>query len=632
MSKPRRQWQEPPAETPFQSTSIRSPSFWRAPQEEQQIWIFRGPFRLLQAKPKAMIRDSHRIDPQLTLDTECQGVCTLPRFKRLKQSDPQKSLERRTQLQTKNAERWIAILAYLHRYSQLFQKTADSQYQDEHVTNILSSYNQISTARHLQVWQHFTEWCEPFGFHPANISTSFLLDFIYEATYQIRKQSYSMKSLIQSLKFVAHHAEVTKLIELLNAPVINGYITSTKRPQNPREVYPLPFHVAVSFEVFVKDVRRPASSRLILGCYLFMFWTGLRFQDLQRTKPSSLSLTEGILRAVCELSKSGHPQPAACVACGFTSLTYESGWGFYWYDLVVAWTSFLQKSANFSPDFIFPEVQGEGNLDQALIPRPMLYYKAASILRHVIKQPFMCPPYTSAEVSTITVHSTKSALIAAAKQLDLPTHWIAEQGHHRGKRTQGDRYSRDDTIYQLLLQKEIICKSRKGWIPLTPQARGGQHPIPQKHFLLPSGNLRWPHFLSFPGSGLQTGSDLSTGKEQLVSSQQPQLTLTEAATPERMNIQCSHENKSDKNHPDSSSDTSSESSSSSSPSNSKKEPTGPFILNHFTRIAHCTKMKDGKRLPSCGAKLFDPELYRISDEIPEDYDICQRKGCSNDGS
>ena len=38
-----------------------------------------------------------------------------------------------------------------------------------------------------------------------------------------------MKSLIQSLKLVAHQAEVTKLVELLNAPVIYGYVSTTKK-------------------------------------------------------------------------------------------------------------------------------------------------------------------------------------------------------------------------------------------------------------------------------------------------------------------------------------------------------------------------------------------------------------------
>ena len=322
-------------------------------------------------------------------------TCDFPRFKKLRTKTPENSNEKVRRLQKKNSDSWVGILSYLHRYSNLFQKTMDSKYQDAHISNVIVNYNQVSVARHLQIWQQFTDWCQPFGFHPANITTSFLLDFIYEATHQIQTQSYNMKSLLQSLKFIAHQAEVSKLSDVLNAPVVTGYVSSTKKPQNPREVYPLPFHVAVSFEYYVMDDRRPQSSRLILGCYLFMFWTGLRFQDVQRTPPCSVSLTDGILRAICELAKTGTPQPAACLACGLASHSYSFGWGYAWFDLLQSWIEFTQQnSSDFQMDFIFPEVQGEGAIQNVLVPRPMLYCKAASILRHVAKQPFMSPLIT----------------------------------------------------------------------------------------------------------------------------------------------------------------------------------------------------------------------------------------------
>ena len=403
--------------------------------------------------------------------------------------------------------------------------------------------------------------------------------------------------------------------DVLNAPVVNGYVSSTKKPQNPREVYPLPFHVAVSFEYYVLDDRRPQSSRLILGCYLFMFWTGLRFQDVQRTPPSSVTLTDGILRAICELAKTGTPQPAACLACGLASHSFSFGWGYVWFELLQTWIDVTRLNApEFHMDFIFPELQGEGEIKTFLVPRPMLYCKAASILRHVAKQPFMSPPYNSFEVTTLTVHSTKSALISAAKQLDLPTHWIAEQGHHRGKRTQGDRYSRDDTVYQLLLQKTIICKTKTGWRPITPQARGGQNPLPQKHFIIPTGELQWPAFLEISTSlDLPKSHDL---RETQQSELQPQLTIQDALTSSKAA---------------SDSDSSSDSpSSSSSEETQDRNVSGPFILNHFTKVAHLAKDKQGHFVPSCGAKLFDEKLYRISDEIPEDFDLCQHKGCTTD--
>ena len=350
-----------------------------------------------------------------------------------------------------------------------------------------------------------------------------------------------------------------------------------------------------------------------------MFWTGLRFQDLQRTRPSDISLSDGVLRAVCELSKSGHPQPAACIACGFSSLSFSSGWGYAWFNLMKEWVqSLLSGAPDFRADFIFPEVQGEGPLDKVLIPRPMLYYKAASILRHVAKQPFMSPPYTSSEVSTLTVHSTKSSLISAAKQLDLPTHWIAEQGHHRGKRTQGDRYSRDDTTYQLLLQKTIVIKTKQGWRPITPQARGGQQPILQRDFEIPSGHIAWPAFLDLSPVSANQVTDLSVVRAK---------SLDPSTEADHLSVSNS-ESRTQKDKVESSDSSSDSSSSSEDNDDGKKQPTGPFILNHFTRIAHLIREKNGVTSPSCGAKFFDKDLYRISDEIPDDYDLCHHKGCS----
>ena len=83
------------------------------------------------------------------------------------------------------------------------------------------------------------------------VPLSFLL-FIYEATYDIRKQTYSMKSLLQSLKFIANQAEVLKLIEILNAPVINGYVASNKKPQNPRE-YPSSSMLQMTEDLLLQD-------------------------------------------------------------------------------------------------------------------------------------------------------------------------------------------------------------------------------------------------------------------------------------------------------------------------------------------------------------------------------------------
>lgn len=222
-----RSWTEPHREAPAPPSRIRTPTIWIEPCQEEEPPKTSRPFRILQAKPKVKI--THTLQATLQGPYLEDRTCTFPRFKKLRTTNPEKSNEKVLRLQKKNSDVWVGILSYLHRYSNLFQKTMDSKYQDAHISNVILNYNQVSVARHLQIWQQFTEWCQPFGFHPANITTSFLLDFIYDATHQIQTQSYNMKSLLQSLKFVAHQAEVSKLSDVLNAPVVTGYVSSTKK-------------------------------------------------------------------------------------------------------------------------------------------------------------------------------------------------------------------------------------------------------------------------------------------------------------------------------------------------------------------------------------------------------------------
>ena len=324
----------------------------------------------------------------------------------------------------------------------------------------------------------------------------------------------------------------------------------------------------------------PESNKLIAGSFLCQFWSGLRYQDMQRVQPKTLTLQEGIIRCISFLTKSGSPQPAAALACGFTSKSFLHGWGYIWMDLIQKWINIVSsKSPDFELDFIFPDIQQEGVLASSLLPRPLQYSKASTILRFWAKRAWMAPPYSDKELLNITVHSTKSSLISAAKQLDLPRHWLVEQGHHRGQRTQTDRYSRDDTLYALFLQRSIVDKVRIGWRPLVAQARGGQAPMSQKTFQVPDDQLSWPPFLfsSLHSESHDPGLDLPVQKE------------------------VSDKKESDS---DSSSSSSSDDSSDKAPS---EEPVKivSYILNAFTRVAHVAKYIQGSSFPdaACGARL-----------------------------
>lgn len=89
-----------------------------------------------------------------------------------------------------------------------------------------------------------------------------------------------MHCLIRSLRFISQQAEVASLKDILWAPVISGYLSETKKPKNPREVFPLPFHYEIALERYILNPLWPESNKLLAGCFLFQFWSGLRYQDM----------------------------------------------------------------------------------------------------------------------------------------------------------------------------------------------------------------------------------------------------------------------------------------------------------------------------------------------------------------
>ena len=600
------QWTEPLDEETPPYFSTRRPTAWHEPPQEETTTTERAIFTFLQPKPK-IASGSYR--ESLHRATQFSWTSAMPRFKR-NRPEPAVTTSALTQQKQQETNRlWIELILSLTTFSSLYISTTSSSYQDQHLEAAIKNFNSQGVRRHIQIWHQFQDWCKPLGIHPAGISIQFLLDFLYESSKGISKNQINSHSLLKSLRFIATQADIYNLKQILWSPIVSGYLSETKKPKNPREVFPLPFHFEAALEYYLLNPSTPESNKIIFGCFLFQFWSGLRFQDLQRVLLSTLTLQEGIIRCISTLTKNGQPQPAAALACGFCSTSYMTGWGYIWIHLMKKWQKFLfGKDPNFKIDFIFPDIIQEGSLESALLPRPLPYVKASTIIRHAAAQPWMNPPYQTKELANITVHSMKSSLISAGKQLDLPRHWMQEQGHHRGSRNQTDRYSRDDTLYSLFLQRTIAQQVKNGWRPLVSQARGGQAPLSVKLFLVPDTPISWPPFL-FPAAD-NPPQDFSRIKDRETKVDQ-QLVRHDS---------------------DSDSSSSDDGSSSSSSEVLAIEPT-PFILNCFTRIAHIAKFSEGNPTPSpaCGRDLgISIDLLQIVDSIPGDYELCQHKACSFD--
>ena len=156
---------------------------------------------------------------------------------------------------------------------------------------------------------------------------------------------------------------------------------------------------------------------LLLGALLLCAHCSLRFGDIQRIKPSALSLSAQALRGLCWATKTtSQGQPFACLPFGFRGEDISASW-------LVKWLALLSQALDatqaewgdsFVPDFILPCIP---NLDSHACPslsRPMSYLQALVCLRWDIQL------VTQHEASLFTLHSLKCALPSAAAQLRLP--------------------------------------------------------------------------------------------------------------------------------------------------------------------------------------------------------------------
>ena len=502
---------------------------------------------------------------------------------------------------------WAKIITFLGPFSRVYLNTVASKHRAVHIQSIIKKFSPLSLKRHFQVWLAFCEWCSPFGLHPAQVQPSVFLDFAYEASIKKDKGSINPLILIKSLRFIAKYAEIDPLKEFLWSPSISAFFASERRPRNPREVFPLPFHFEVGLERIVMSHACPPSTILQAGNFLFLFWSGMRFQDLQRTPLNSFSLEQGVIRCFSELTKAGHPSAAAALACGLLSSASSTSWGTVWFQTLLEWRH-CAKSRTFEPDFLFPDYLGPGPISDTILLRPMPFYKAAVLLRQLGTHSLMCPAYSGPELHTITVHSCKSSLIHAGRSLDLPEHWIIEQGHHANV-SQTKRYARDDTLSQLRLQVRIASEIRKGWRPMVPMARGGKSPVDAKAFGTAPPDIDWPPFLWSPCEPSSNPEGVAADVSESESG--PSSVSDTSRSPRTRSVPTTPQAWEDKEG---------------DPFNDPSNP-NEFILNPRSKIAHVSIFNGDAWRPACGLKLGCQEKS-LATSIPSDFELCLRRGCS----
>ena len=302
--------------------------------------------------------------------------------------------------------------------------------------------------KHLSGWRRWLIFCRASGVQAGRPECREILDFLgalAEGASCDRgsRRSGAARGGIYALRFIAHKLALAAFGELLRGPVVTAWF--------PAEALPLPLLAVCELERAVLQCDELAD-RFLMGCYLVMLWSGLRFSDARRIELSSLQIADCSLRGWCWRSKTCPTGFAwGCQISGATGYGWAQWLGA---ELLSAHEACPQR------DFLFASTKG-----------PVAYATALAHLRRCLVK------YTSlavTEARQFTLHSLKTTLLTWGLQLQVGVEERAAQGHHRLRNSSGcvEKCRRDDVLPALRCQRAVIRAVRSGWVPCTALARG----------------------------------------------------------------------------------------------------------------------------------------------------------------
>ena len=354
---------------------------------------------------------------------------------------------------------WSLIRPLLLPISGVLGELESSSNADRLLRNLLSSVSENTLTRYLANIHKFIMVSEELALDLGSLKQFNIADILLSLHRGEVHISNALKALRWAAK--AFHLRLPDLYGGLLLGVESRVLSDRK------EALPLPIFILAAWERFLLSEEGETGFRLFIGGLLVAANASLRFSDCQHVLWSSLQAGRDCLRAISYRTKSSRRgMPFGLVSCGFygdPAAYYHSWVCKYLYLLGCEWDLITERFGETVPDALF-------FLSDDTEWRPMSYAQALSAFRGA-------PPH---EAGNYTLHSLKTSLLASLAQLQVSFKKRGLQGHHRSSANGCVLlYSRDDVHGALSLQQMFWDKVRSGWLPLTPQARGGLHPAKQ---------------------------------------------------------------------------------------------------------------------------------------------------------
>ena len=384
--------------------------------------------------------------------------------------------------------RWRDFLSELGSASALYTEASASQNGEFLLDRAARKFAPSTLLRYFDAWLNWTSFCKLAAASPHDPPPGLLPDWLKS---QSSRQGLATMQL-RALAWFCKTAGLPKLQACVCTPICQAFSVAS-HPTEHRESLPLSLSFVLYLEKCVLDPNTSHAEILRIGYLLLCLWGSLRWGDALWCPPSRLHYQpqSHALVGIClrtETTKRG--MPFGILAAGLCG-TSSQCWSLRFLCVLrqsVADTLALnpQRHLDFLPSSL------SGSEARPIISAPLKRERMVLWLRGLLLKHWrlMSPEPAPAAFGLVAAHSLKCTVLSWARQLHLDSDLRRIQGHHRqsGSDRSVSLYSRDDILPMLRLQRLVVdaVRSRFGFRPLQPMARGLSEPLPDFPVTLPS--------------------------------------------------------------------------------------------------------------------------------------------------
>lgn len=346
-------------------------------------------------------------------------------------------------------EMFTNLLHHFGNSSDVHTSLRTSPLADEYRKLLLNNYAATTLFRYLQAVQKFTRVTEQLGLDIHSLSESQLADILtvmrLPKSYETDRDTCSGNFAIKALGWWQQIAGISHL-SIGFSPLVDSFL-KTKLSKDRQEAPPLPLWKIFHWERRIpQGVEIPYEVRM-LGSFLPITWSDLRFADAQRLRVESLVLNFQEFFGLVWRSKRSFGAKAAglCRQRTFTRLF-----------------KFWQSDGTFQ---VLGNVADTMEFFREMLLTPWKKFQTQHKLANVQQM--------------YTMHSMQATLLSYGPQLGALVSDSDRllQGHHQDSKHSLHLYGRDCVWGAPRYQPTVITETQKGWRPKTAQHQGGKFPL-----------------------------------------------------------------------------------------------------------------------------------------------------------